>query len=118
MHKILLALLVFATVALSADFSGNWTGAGVTDSGSHDLYFVFKQAGSDVTGTGGPNADEQHQVANAKIEGDKLKFDVPVGEKGTLHFELVADGEGLKGTVEFKGEDHSESGTVTLKRAT
>jgi len=118
MHKILLALLVFATAVLGADFSGTWTGAGVTDSGSHDLYFNFKQAGSNVTGTGGPNADEQHPVSNGKIDGEKLKFDVPVGEKGTLHFELVADGEGLKGTVEFKGEDHSESGTVTLKRAT
>jgi len=118
MRKILLALLVFATSALAADFTGNWAGDGLAQGESHPLYFVIKQAGANVTGSGGPDATEQHPMQNGKVEGDKLSFDVPVGNKGMLHFDLAVDGEGLKGTVELRREDGTVSGTVALKRAT
>jgi hypothetical protein len=117
MRRILLAFIVFATSALAADFTGNWTGEGVTNGESHPLYFVLKQAGNAVTGTGGPNASEQHPVQNGKVDGDKMIIEVGVGDKGTLHFELKTDGDGLKGTVEVRREAGTEAGTVTLKKA-
>ncbi|HEY3835279.1 MAG TPA: hypothetical protein VGL72_01850 [Bryobacteraceae bacterium] len=116
MRKITLALLAFAMSALAADFTGNWSGEGVANGESHPLYFVLKQDGNNLTGTGGPNASEQHPFQNGKVDGDKIVFDVVPGEKGSIHFELKKEGEGLKGTVELRREDGKESGTVTLKK--
>jgi hypothetical protein len=117
MRKTLLALFVIATSALAADFTGNWSGEGVSNGESHPLYFVIKQDGNTLTGTGGPNATEQHPFQGGKVDGDKIVFDVVPGGKGTIHFELKVDGGGLKGTVELRHDEGTESGTVTLKKA-
>jgi hypothetical protein len=117
MRKITLALLAFATSALAADFTGNWSGEGVANGESHPLYFVLKQDGVTLTGTGGPNASEQHPFQNGKVDGDKIVFDVVPGDKGSIHFELKVDGDGLKGTVELRRDDGTQSGTVSLKKA-
>ena len=115
--KLLVALILFATSALAADFSGTWSGEGVTNGESHALYFVIKQDGDSFTGSGGPDATEQHTFASAKADGTKLVLEIAVGDKGTLHFELEPDGAtGLKGTVSFRRQDGNESGTVTLKK--
>jgi hypothetical protein len=118
MRKTLLALLVFATSALAADLTGNWSGEGVTNGESHPLYFVLKQDGNTLTGSGGPDATQQHPFTLAKVEGDKITLEVGVGEKGTIHFELKTEGQGLKGTVELRRSDGTESGTVSMKKAT
>jgi hypothetical protein len=117
MREILLVFVLFATSAIAADFTGNWSGEGVTNGASHLLYFVLKQDGNTITGSGGPNATEQHPFQNGKVDGEKLIFDLIPGGKGTIHFELKPEGDGLKGTVELRREDGVESGTVTLKRA-
>jgi len=117
MRTILLALCVFATAALAADVTGNWTGEGVTNGESHSLYFVLKQDGNTLTGSGGPNASEQHPFQGGKVDGDKIIFDVLTGAgKGTIHFELTAEDNTLKGTVELRRSDGNESGTVILKK--
>jgi len=118
MRKTLLALFVFATSALAADFTGTWSGEGVTNGESHSLYFILKQDGNTLGGSGGPDATEQHPFKSIKVEGDKIILDIGVGQKGTLHFELNAEGGGMKGTVEVRREDGKESGTVKLSRAT
>ena len=116
MRKIFLASLLFATSALAADFTGKWSGEGVTNGESHPLYFVVKQNGDTLTGSGGPNANEQHDFKTARIDGSKIVLEIAVGDKGTLHFELEPDGDGLKGTVLFTRADGNETGPVTLKK--
>jgi hypothetical protein len=116
MRNVLLALLLLATSASAADFTGKWSGEGVTNGESHSLYFVLKQNGDTLTGSGGPAADQQHDFKSAKIEGSKIIVDIAVGDKGTLHFELEADGDTLKGTVLFNGGEGTATGPVTLKK--
>ena len=116
MRNILVGLILFATSALAADFTGTWSGEGVTNGESHSLYVVVKQDGNTANGTLGPSAEEQHEFKGAKVDGAKIVIDIAVGEKGTLHFELEADGDQLKGTVLFDGGDRKESGPVTLKK--
>ena len=116
MRKALLASILFAMSVFGADFTGNWSGEGLSDGESHPLFFVMKQDGNTLTGSGGPNADEQHPMQNGKVDGEKVVFDVPAG-KGVLHFELSADGEALKGTVQIRSDEGTRSGTVSLKRA-
>ena len=118
MSKILLALMVFATSALAADFTGKWSGEGITNGESHSIYLILKQDGNTLTGSGGPDANELHDFKSARIDGTRIILEIAVGDKGTLHFELEADGEGLKGTVQFSREDEKESGPVTFKRVT
>ena len=118
MTKFLLALLVFATSALAADFTGNWSGEAVTNGESHAIYFVLKQDGTRLTGTGGPDATDQHDFTSAKVDGSKLVLEIGVGENATLHFELEGDAANLKGTVVLKHDDGTETGPVTLKKVT
>ena len=116
MRRTLLAILVFATSALAADFNGNWSGEGISNGETHPLYFFFRQDGNTLSGSGGPNIEEQHPFQNGKIVGDKVVFDVVPGNKGTIHFELKVDGDTLKGTVELRRADGTESGSVMLKK--
>jgi hypothetical protein len=116
MRNILLALLMFATSAMAADFTGKWSGEGVTNGESHALYFILKQMGGTVTGSSGPDASEQHDFTTIKVDGSKIVLDVMIGDNGSLHFELEADGDAMKGTVLVKHGDTSESGTVTMKK--
>jgi hypothetical protein len=115
MRKIFL-LLVLATSALAADFTGNWSGEGVMKGESHPLHFVLKQQDGTLTGTGGPSASEQHPFQIASIDGEKIVLEVAVGDKGTIHFELKMEGDTLQGTVELRHGDGIESGTVKLKK--
>lgn len=118
MRNFLLALMLFATSALAADFTGNWSGEGVTNGESHSLYFVLKQEGNKATGTGGPDASEQHEFNIVKVDGDNIVLEISLGEKGTLHFELKAEGDRLKGTVLMVHPGGRESGEATLKKVT
>lgn len=115
MHKLLLGIVLFASSALGADITGSWSGEGVVRDESHAIYFVLKQDGATLSGSGGPDAAEQHPLENGKVDGTKIVFDVPTG-KMTLHFELIADGDACKGTVEVRKEGEKETGTVSLKK--
>src|SRR5260370_35937559 len=95
MRRILMAFALFATSAMAADFTGKWSGEGVTNGESHPLYFVLKQDGNTVTGSGGPSADEQNDFKTASIDGSKSVVEIAVVAKGTLHVELEPDGDGL-----------------------
>jgi hypothetical protein len=58
-------LLLFLSVALAcaataADISGKWSGTFVAENGdSGSAYVILKQSGSTITGSGGPDANEQ-----------------------------------------------------------
>ena len=99
MRKTLLALFVFATSALAADFTGTWSGEGVTNGESHSLYFILKQDGNTLAGSGGPDASQQHPFKSIKVEGDKIILDIGVGEKGTqIYYFAEFEDAATKGT--------------------
>lgn len=117
MRKLLLALFVLATSALAADVTGTWRGTAGADAQSHAVIMVFKQAGSDLTGTAGYTADEQVPFSNGKISGEKISFDI-VTDADSYKIELSPDGDGLKGTVEVHHGDQKVVLPLTLKKAT
>jgi hypothetical protein len=118
MRKILFALLVMATSALAADFTGSWSGQGVMDGESHTVYVVLKQDGASLSGSVGPNASHQQPIKKGTVEGDKVVFDFSPDGEGIIHFELKADGDALKGTAELHRDDGTQSAALTLKRVT
>jgi len=119
--KVLVGLILTATLALAADVSGTWSGSFVAtgpDGQQHDngVTLVLKQAGGEITGTAGPSADHQMPIQKGTIDADKIALEVAVGD-GTFKFDLALEGEHIKGTVTAQmGEQHM-SGKVDVTRA-
>jgi hypothetical protein len=105
MKTIQLALLsvLLALTAVAADVSGAWTGTfriALPDGQMRDdtVHMVLRQSGGTITGTAGPNANQQVPIARGTIEGNRLTIDVPVPD-GRFRFDVVLDGDRLTGEV-------------------
>ena len=116
MHRFLLALLLFTASAGADDLSGIWSGTGVSKNEKQSFYFIFRTDGATLNGSGGPDLFKQDVIQNGRIDGEKVSFDLSPGANTMLHFELSADGAGLKGAVELKNGHETVSGTVVLKK--
>ena len=116
--KLLLCSLVIATLAMAADVTGTWSGTfkGNEDPQDSSLTLILKQTGTEITGTAGPAADHQMAIQKGKIEGDKITIEVAVGD-GTFKFDLVVDGEHMKGDLNASRGDEKRSAKVEVTRA-
>jgi uncharacterized protein (TIGR03435 family) len=84
-----------------------WAGTDITGAWSGTLFSItFKQEGSKLSGSGGPDPREQYAFTGT-VDGDHILFKV-----GSFDFDLRAIGEELKG--EMKAGDHTME--VSLKR--
>ncbi len=115
--SLLLAVLLSTTAVGATNVTGRWSGTlepeGQTD--SKPVYMILQQDGKKLSGSVGPNESEQHPLENGKVEGDKLTFDIPLGEK-TLHFEMEAQGDQITGRGKREIEGRAEALRVSLKR--
>ena len=108
--RIILALLIGATLLLAADPTGTWTGDQPGPNGnSYNITFKLKADGGKLTGTMGGDQFEQ-PIQNGEIHGDDISF--------TVHLDF-GDGIDLKYTgkvatdkIDFKvqrsGEDNAQ----------
>ena len=125
--RTLICLLLLTALTLSAgELTGKWSGKfdittadGETKPDS--AYIALKVDGAKVTGTAGPNEDQQWTIRNGKLEAGKLTFDVVLegngGDDGTLVFDLVFDGETIRGSaVGISPGGEKMSAKVDLKR--
>jgi uncharacterized protein (TIGR03435 family) len=93
-------LLVCSIAPGATDVSGKWSGA--------PFYFVFKQDGNKLSGSGGPSEKEQIvSFENGVVEGDRIAF-----KAGSLQVDLRVDGDEIRGEMR-NGEDTLK---VVLKR--
>jgi hypothetical protein len=102
-----LLCLALALTAAAADVSGKWSGTFMPENGDGgSAYVVLKQSGSTMTGTGGPDANNQWPGLQGKTDGNKVTFEVKSTDDGTI-FKciLVLDGDHLNGEVEFTTPD-------------
>jgi len=122
--KTLICLLLLTGMALTAgELTGKWTGKfdittpdGETKPDSAVMH--LKLDGTKVTGTAGPNEDQQWTIENGKLEAGKLTFEVvPEGDASKLVFDLVFDGETIRGTASGHDGDNKLTAKVDLKRA-
>jgi hypothetical protein len=114
---LLLALLLSITTAGAANLTGKWSGTmqlgGQTR--SEPVYMVLRQEGNKLAGSGGPNESEQNPFEGGKVEGNKLTFDIPLGES-SMHFEMEAQGDQITGEMKREREGKVEHARVSLKR--
>jgi hypothetical protein len=102
MRILWLALILAAAMpAADIDVAGRWSGTtllptpdGQTREGAALL--VLKQSGAAVTGTAGPNEDQQMAISEGKVESGKLSFRVQ-SENVDLNFVLTVAGERMAG---------------------
>lgn len=116
--KEIAAVLLLSLSGMAADVSGNWTGNFSVPSSDRrePQYFIFKQDGEKLTGSGGPVAIEQYPIQNGKVENGVITFVLTTG-KWTFKYSLKIVGESMDGDLQLQskvGDTHSAK--VTLKK--
>ena len=106
----LVVSLVIGTVRAAEDFTGAWSGTFVgtgPDGSVHNdtILLNLTHKGTVLTGTAGPNANQQFPLSNGTAVGTKLVFDVQ-SDGPLLKFTLTFAAGHLKGDVaaDFGGQ--------------
>ena len=117
-----LMLAALAGLALAdVDVTGKWSGSfnatnpnGETKESTAVL--VLKQSGSEITGTVGPNEDEQFPIQKGKIDGDKITLEAD--DKGrTMTFNLVLAAGRITGEAQMSRDGLSMKAKIDVSRA-
>jgi len=112
--KTLLCAMLLAVVALTAaetDITGNWSGSFVITAASGETrndtaYLKLKQTGKEVTGTVGPNEDQQFPITKGSIDGDKITIEAD-HDGHLLKLNLVVAAERITGGATLSSEEQA-----------
>ena len=126
-----IALLLAPALSAAEDLSGKWSGSfNITVSGmdprESTVYMVVKHAGKDLTGTIGPNENEQWPIQKAVVtvtgtapkEATKVTFEVQPQDGGSppLHVELELVSGHLKGAGKAEQGGMNMSAVIDMTR--
>jgi hypothetical protein len=121
--KKLFGLLLLTAFALAAgELGGKWSGKfDITNSNGEtkadSAYMDLKLDGTKVTGTAGPDESKQWAIKNGKLEEGKLTFQVDTEDGGSIAFDLVFDGDAIRGSAAGTGNGGEKmSAKLDLKR--
>jgi hypothetical protein len=119
--RVALVFVVLVLTASAADVTGRWSGTftfTLPDGKTADdtVHLVLKQNGGTITGTAGPNSEQQAPIAKGTITGNKILLEVPVPD-GTFKFDVTLEGEHLKGDVTRTSGDQSMKAKMDATRA-
>lgn len=96
---ILTALLAFSFVAVAAeDATGNWKATIDTPNGTQVQTFALKMDGGKVTGTIGSEMLGNMQIAEGKVDGDKISFSIS-SDYGVIRYAGTVSGDTMKLTI-------------------
>src|SRR5690242_15229720 len=92
--------LVIAMTAAAADVTGKWSGS-FTPEGQQpsSAYMVLKQAGTTLTGTGGPDADQQWPITDGKVSGNKVTGSVTAPDGTVYKLDITVNGDNATGVI-------------------
>jgi uncharacterized protein (DUF2147 family) len=121
MKRILVCTLLACMAVLAAsaaDVNGKWTGTFTPEGGGGGAaYMVLKQTGTTVTGTAGPDENQQWPDLKGTIKGDKVTAEVKNPEDGTVYkCELTLSGDKLKGEVIASQNGQTQKAQLDLTR--
>ncbi len=113
-------LLVAPVLMAAEDLTGKWSGTFNISSSDGDTkdsqaFVVLKQSGTELTGTAGPNSNEQWPILKGKVEGNKVTFEVQ-SDGPLVKFELTLAEGHLKGEAKAEHEGKSMKAAVDLQR--
>jgi hypothetical protein len=96
----------------AGSFAGNWSGSFEVHYpdgriSNETAWLALQQAGTRVSGTAGPKADQQAPLREVSVKGNELTFVADSTQGKTLKFVLKRDGENLSGEANGDiGDDH------------
>ena len=117
---LLLALLLIApVVGAQTDLTGTWAGPFIMTIDGEErpdaAVLILKQKGTELTGSAGPNAEQQWPLVKGKVDGVNVEFDVQA-DGPLVHFTLkLVDGH-LKGEAKGEHEGRKLFATLDLQR--
>ena len=123
--KTLVCLLLLGVLALCAmtdvNVTGKWSGSFNIAAPNGDLkestaLLVLKQNGTEITGTAGPNEEQQFAIQKGKIEGDKITLEVRDDNSHLIKFDLVFANERIKGDANMSADGESRKAKVDVGR--
>jgi hypothetical protein len=118
----LLVLKAFAGLAIAdTNVTGKWSGSfNITapngETKESTALLVLKQSGTDITGTVGPNEEEQFAIQKGKIEGDKITLEAE-HEGQTIKFDLVLAADRITGEANMSREGETSKAKLDVTRA-
>jgi hypothetical protein len=117
---LVLTALACATIA-DVDVTGKWSGSFTITSPTGEAkettaLLMLKQSGAEITGTVGPNADEQFPIQKGKIEGDKITLEAD-HDGHTLKIALVLAADRITGEANMSGDGQTMKGKIDVTRA-
>ncbi len=115
MHRFLLFLLAAGALS-AADASGRWRGTLTPEGGNESpALVILKQAGEALTGSGGGDEQDRHEITNGRVSGDKVTFEIASGGGG-MKFDLTLNGDELSGQVTRERRGQVQTAKLSLKR--
>ncbi|MCX6627980.1 MAG: hypothetical protein NTW28_10175 [Candidatus Solibacter sp.] len=113
-------LLTLAAISLTAaDATGKWTGTMTVPTPNGDeqrpAFLVLKQEGPKLTGTAGPDANEQHALENGKAESGTLTFQLSAGDS-IMKFTLKHEGDEIKGEISRDRDGQTQTAKLAVRR--
>ena len=76
---------------------------------------ILKQTGDVVTGTGGENDSDRHEITNGKVTGNTVTFEIQQGDR-TMKFVLTLEGDKLTGQVTRERDGQQQKTKLDVKR--
>jgi len=110
--RTIFSMMLLGVIALVAapdtDISGKWSGSfnltrpdGETKDSTAVL--LLKQTGTEISGSVGPNEEEQHAITKGSIAGDKITLEA-ADEGRVIRFELVVAADRITGEANMTNE--------------
>jgi len=109
--------LLCAVAAMAADLAGKWSGSFKAEGADHDIpqLVILKQHGSTLSGSAGPDASEQYQLENGRVDGNNVSFQVTTGE-WKFSYNLTVEKDSLSGNLKLESTAQVRNAKVTLTR--
>ncbi len=112
-----LMIAICAMTALAADVTGKWSGTFSPEGqDASNAFVILKQAGSTVTGSAGPDENQQWPLNNGKIQGNKLTGEVASPDGVVYKLDLVLEGEHIKGNITMSREGQTMKATIDVTK--
>jgi len=113
-------LAAFALTAADTDVTGKWSGSfNITgpdgETNNDTAYLVLKQNGSEITGTVGPNENEQYQITKGKIDGGKITLEADASGH-SVKFDLVVAADRITGEANMSGDQGTAKAKLDVTR--
>jgi hypothetical protein len=118
--SIMLLGVIALVAAPDSNVSGKWSGSfnltrpdGETKDSTAVL--LLKQTGTEISGSVGPNEEEQHAITKGSIAGDKITLEA-ADEGRVIRFDLVLAGDRITGEANMTNEGQTTKAKLDVTR--